>query len=173
MASSTFFYQVLQWTRLSCGTSQREPGLKALCHIPRLKQKIALDKRPWEVEKKWETFVVSCLYSNPCAHRKARGLGLVFFFTIAHSVQCTVGLPPLQISRWLLPYLTSIYSLRWVILDGPTLRQTETFKKKKRGGGRTWIRRPFWLPAPRAFHSLLLVKVTPRVKVNCFNKWLY
>lgn len=142
---------------LSCGTSQRDPGLKALCHIPRLKQKITLDKRSWEAVKKWETVVVLCSYSNPCAHGKARDLGLVFFFTIAHSVQSKVRLPPLQISRWLLPYLTAIYSLLWVILDGPILRWTETLKKKARGG-RTWIRQPFWLPAPRAFHSLLLVK---------------
>lgn len=98
----------------------------------RLKQKTTLDKRTWEVEKEWETFAFSCSYSNG----KARCLGLVFLFTIACSVQSRVGLPLLQISRWLLPYLTPIYRLLCMTLYSPTLRWTETLKKKKKSGRR-------------------------------------
>lgn len=70
----------------------------------RLKKKTTLDKMPWEVDKEREIFAFSCLYSSG----KARALGLVFLFTIACSVQSTIGLSPLQINRWSLPYLISI-----------------------------------------------------------------
>lgn len=40
----------------------------------RLKKRTTMDKRPWEAEKKWETFPFPCLYGSG----KARALGLVF-----------------------------------------------------------------------------------------------
>lgn len=55
ISSSTSSYQVLQGISLSCGTSQREPGLKALWHILGWSKKTLWIKSPGRQRKSEKT----------------------------------------------------------------------------------------------------------------------